>query len=372
MSTIAQITSVHRRDDTRVLLKECRSLAAAGHVITLIVADSRGDQQSGDVIIRDVGAPRWWALRPVVSTWRVLRAARRLDADVYHFHDPELIPVGLWLKLRGSRVVFDVHEDLGAQLLTKPYLRPRIARVIASIADRIERFGARRFDAIVAATPHIGTKFDDINPRTIVVNNYPLLDELGSGKPWTTPRRSIAYVGGMSEIRGLRNVVAAMEHVDDGVELVMVGTFTDSSFEAELRAMPGWERIRYLGFGDRQQVRDALAECFAGLVTFHPAPNHVNAQPNKMFEYMAAGIAVIASDFPAWREVIVGSGTGLCVDPLDPAAIATAINALAADPATAETMGQAGRQLVETTHNWANEETKLLALYDELLADDPT
>lgn len=372
MASVAHVTTVHARADTRVFVKECQSLCAVDYQTLLVVADGEGNVDAPGVSVHDVGAPSFKWLRPVVSSWRVLRAARRLDADVYHFHDPELIPVGLWLKLRGGRVVFDVHEDLGAQLLTKPYLRPRIARVIARIADRIERFGARRFDAIVAATPHIGAKFDDINPRTIVVNNYPLLDELGSGKPWTTPRRSIAYVGGMSEIRGLRNVVAAMEHVDDGVELVMVGTFTDSSFEAELRAMPGWERIRYLGFGDRQQVRDALAECFAGLVTFHPAPNHVNAQPNKMFEYMAAGIAVIASDFPAWREVIVGSGAGLCVDPLDPAAIATAINALAADPATAETMGQAGRQLVETTHNWANEETKLLALYDELLADDPT
>jgi len=372
MSTITQITSVHRRDDTRVLLKECRSLAAAGHDVTLIVADGRGDQQSGDVIIRDVGAPWRRAFRPVVSTWRVLRAARRLDADIVHVHDAELLPISWWLSVLGRRVVFDAHEDLPAQILTKPYFGPRRRRLLARIAGWVEWLLCRRLNAVVAATPQIAEKFRSINDRVVVVNNYPLLGELGCGEGWTSPRPSVAYLGGMSEIRGIRELIAAMELVDPSIDLVLIGSFADHELEAEMQGQPGWARVQARGHLDRDGVRDALAECFAGLVTFHPAPNHVNAQPNKMFEYMAAGIAVIASDFPAWREVIVGSGAGLCVDPLDPAAIATAINALAADPATAETMGQAGRQLVETTHNWANEETKLLALYDDLLADDPT
>ena len=106
----------------------------------------------------------------------------------------------------------------------------------------------------------------------------------------------------------------------------------------------------------------------AGLLFFHPEPNHVDAQPNKMFEYMSAGLPVLASDFPLWREVLVGTGAGRCADPLDPAAIGRAIESLLADPQAAQVMGRRGREAVMTRYQWTFEERKLLALYRELLA----
>ncbi len=99
-------------------------------------------------------------------------------------------------------------------------------------------------------------------------------------------------------------------------------------------------------------------------------PNHVDAQPNKMFEYMSAGIPVIASDFPLWREIIEGCGCGICVDPLDPKKIAEAIDYLVDNPEIARRMGENGRKAVYDRYNWDVEEKKLLALYDSLLREN--
>ncbi|MBD3768073.1 MAG: glycosyltransferase, partial [Gammaproteobacteria bacterium] len=100
-----------------------------------------------------------------------------------------------------------------------------------------------------------------------------------------------------------------------------------------------------------------------GLVTFLPAPNHIDAQPNKMFEYMSAGLPIITSIFPLWREIVEGNQCGLCVDPLDPQAIGEAIQYLIDNPVEAEQMGKNGRQAVEQKYNWTIEEQKLLDLY---------
>jgi glycosyltransferase involved in cell wall biosynthesis len=131
--------------------------------------------------------------------------------------------------------------------------------------------------------------------------------------------------------------------------------------------MPGWARVDFHGWADRPAVARILASCRGGLVLFHPEPNHVTAQPNKMFEYMAAGLPVIASDFPLWREIVDGAGCGLLVDPMDPAAIARAMQWIIDHPEEAAEMGRRGRAAVEHTYNWEAESTKLIELYRRLL-----
>ncbi|MDG1877233.1 MAG: glycosyltransferase family 4 protein [Acidimicrobiales bacterium] len=365
MTTIAHLTSVHRRNDTRVFLKECRSLAEAGYDVVLLVADGRGDDRVDGVRVQDVGRGSGVRGRLGASI-RILRAARQLDAAVFHLHDPELLPLGWVLRRGGRTVVFDAHEDLPAQLISKPYLGPRRRRALAFAMLRLERSVCGRLDAVIAATPAIGCKFAAINPKTVIVNNYPVVDELSWGPAAGSDRASVCYVGEISAIRGIRELVQAMEYVEPGIDLLLVGTFENTRLQAEVEAMPGWVRVRAHGFQPRDAVRELLGQSFAGLVTFHPAPNHLEAQPNKMFEYMSAGVAVIASNFPAWRQAVEETGSGVCVDPMDPVAIAAAINDLAADHDRATAMGTSGRRLVETTHNWRVEVQALLRLYREL------
>lgn len=368
MKRIAHLTSVHSRSDIRIFLKECRSLEKAGYEVSLIVADGLGSGERDGVQIVDVGASQGRLDRMWRATRRVLSQARALDADLYHFHDPELIPAGLQLKRMGKRVIFDAHEDVPLQILGKPYLGP-VARQVASRGfGAFERWAARRFDAIVAATPAIRDKFMALHPVVVDINNFPLPGELMADTATSQVRRDVCYVGGISEIRGIRELVSAMARVRTATRLKLCGVFVEPGVSAAVRSAPGWARVDEMGFRSRDEVRDVLSRCFAGLVTFHPLPNHLEAQPNKMFEYMSAGVPVIASDFPLWREVVVENGCGLCVDPRSPDDIARAIDALASDPGLVAEMGEKGRIAVRDRYNWTIEEGKLLGLYASLLS----
>jgi glycosyltransferase involved in cell wall biosynthesis len=363
---ICHLTSAHPRADTRIFVKMCRSLAAHGHAVTLIVADGKGDAVCDSVTIRDAGASRGRLDRILNAPARVFRLAASLDADIYHLHDPELLPIGFRLKRHGRRIIFDSHEDVSKQMLGKHYLNKPLLWLIAQAFAVYEKWICRRLAGVVAATPFIRDKFLAINPNTVDINNFPLLTELVSDMPWSNKRLEVCYVGGFAENRGIKQVVNAMGLVQAGVRLNLAGQFDEPAVEEAVKADAGWQKVNELGFLGREQVRDVLVRSMAGLVTLHPVIHYLDALPVKMFEYMSAGIPVIASDFPLWREIIDGSNCGLLVDPLDPAQIARAIDYLATHPDEARRMGENGRKAVEERYNWPAEEKKLLAFCAQL------
>lgn len=368
---IAHLTSVHPRNDVRVFHKECRSLCAHGYETTLVVADGLGDARIDGVAVVDVGHPNGRLNRLTSTTRQVLGRAIALDAQIYHLHDPELLPVGLRLKQLGKTVVFDAHEDVPRQLLGKHYLHPWARRALSFAFERFERWACARLDAIVTATPFIADKFLRINPRTSSISNFPILGELDSDMPWADKAREVCYVGSIASIRGIKEMTHAMALCQTDVRLNLVGGFAENGLEVELQAYSGWSRVTPWGVQDRAGVRRALQQSVAGLVTLHPVINYLDALPIKMFEYMAAGIPVIVSDFPLWAGIVNDAQCGVCVDPLDPAAIAAAIDHLVTHPERARHMGENGRRAVEHKYNWGTEEQKLLALYESLTSRMP-
>lgn len=370
---LVHFTTVHSRGDTRIRIKELSSLAAGlGEAVALFVQDGHGPTMdaSGNVQVIDIGArPTQRLARMTLVAWRMWRAVKAARPVVAHFHDPELIPVGLALKATGVKVVYDIHEDVPRQVLSKHWLPDWSRRPVAVMVALAEKIAAVAFDGIVAATPTIAARFPA--GKTVTVQNFPLLDELQApaAKPFVERSVRAVYVGGISEIRGAHEMVEAVGLVPKryGLRLALGGSFSPVSLREELEALPGWEHVDALGWLQRPDVASLLSEARMGFVLFHPAPNHVDAQPNKLFEYMSAGIPVIASDFPLWRQIVDGAGCGLLVDPLDPEAIAQAMTWLLDHPKEAEAMGRRGREAVESHYNWASEAEKLLALYGRLL-----
>jgi glycosyltransferase involved in cell wall biosynthesis len=368
---VVHLTSVHPQPDTRILVKQCRTLAAAGYEVTLVAPVAR-DEVADGVAIRAVRPARGRVDRVTRTIADVYRTARSLDADLYHFHDPELLGVGVRLHRLGKRVVYDVHEDVPSDILSKDWIAPALRSSISKAFDRLERAGASRLDAVVTVSPDTTERFAGTGVRAITVHNYPILaaPEIPDA-PWSERERTVCYVGALTAIRGTLEMIDAAELA--GVKLLLAGTFGGRGHRDDAMARSGWRCVEELGQMTQSQLPAVFARARAGLVLVHPEPNHMemHTRSTKLFEYMAAGLPVIASDFPQWRAFVHEHGCGVCVDPLDRAAIAAAIRRFVDDPDESERMGVRGREAVRRVYNWEPEARKLLDLYANLLGEPP-
>ncbi|TLM73418.1 MAG: glycosyltransferase family 4 protein, partial [Actinobacteria bacterium] len=241
---IAHLTSVHSADDVRILHRECASLAREGHDVAFICG--RGDAEAGErlgVRIVPVRPARGRLGRMLVVTGRVLRAALRERADLYHYHDPELLGAALVLLVLGKRVVFDVHEDLPKQILTKHWIPGPLRRMTSAFARALERPTAHAMSGVVAAIPSVLPAFPA--RHVALVQNFPTLAEF-CDVPERPVERSgapkVGFFGGISAIRGATEIVAAIGRcTDPDVRLVLAGAFTPAALEDEVRELPGWE-----------------------------------------------------------------------------------------------------------------------------------
>jgi glycosyltransferase involved in cell wall biosynthesis len=365
---IRHLTSVHRVDDTRILRRECVSLQQAGHDVALIAGQPPVAALDG-VRIVGVGGPRNRFDRATRVAWRVLRAARRERADICHLHDPELLWVGVLLKLAGHRVVYDVHEDIPLYIMHKTWIPPWARRALSLAATVAEWACARIFDAVVAATPAIAARFPEA--KTVVVQNFPHVSvaERPEAIPVEARRYAFAYTGGLTIAQGVREMATVAAGLSGDRKAVLAGWFDaeEHDVEQELLASPGWQRrVEYLGGVSHDVAVDAIRDAVCGVVIDHPISNYLDSYSTKMFEYMACGVPVVCSDFPLWARLVTEADCGIVVDPRDPAAAAAAIEKLLADPEEARRLGHNGRRAILERFNWEAEFAKLDALYDRL------
>ncbi len=372
---LVHLSTVHPRNDTRIFIKQVGTLfSTRPGEVSLVVADGLGNSiPAGQPAVYDLGKlPVSRFKRALVGNVRAFKSFRNNLPQLVHFHDPELIPLGLLLRMYGCKVIYDVHEDAPRQTMSKHWI-PVVFRWPVAIAIAVmEWLGGLLFSAIVPVTPTIAARFP--LAKTVLVQNFPIQSELVLPEPLPYASRppKFAYVGGVADIRGGIEMVQALEYFDDlpDVRLEMAGGISPEAFAEELPRLTGWAKVTYRGLIGRQDVAQLLGSSRVGLVLFHPMPNHVDAQPNKMFEYMSAGLPIIASDFPLWRKIVDGAGCGLLIDPLDSRAIADALRWILEHPVEAEAMGKRGYEAVRTLYNWEREALQLVALYSRLLSPE--
>ncbi len=363
---VAQLTSVHPPFDRRICV-QCASLADAGWSVTYVSQEGEIPVKTIERMPIPVQSNR--LRRSLISSWHVFTRARKSGARICHFHDPELIPVGVLLSILGRKVIYDVHEDMPLLILNKFWLKPWLRKPMAYIAALTEWFTTRFvFSAVVAATPPIARRFPQ--DKTVTVQNFPEIEfqsDQGDALPLAQRANCAVYIGILDENRGSREIIEALGHSRNGnTTLILGGKFSGETIEDDCRALPTWPRVDFRGWLDRKQVQAALAEAKVGLITLAPIPNYLESYPTKLFEYMAAGIPVIASDFPLLRSIVEGADCGLLVDPTDPKEIAKAIDWLIDHPEDAARMGANGKRAARDTYNWHGEARKLTLLYEKL------
>lgn len=356
---IVHLTSVHPRNDTRVFLKECRSLASAGYNVTLVVADGKGAERRDGVNIVDVGKPKSRLNRMLGTVNKICRVAASLDADVYHLHDPELLRVALRLKEpcgRDVKVLYDAHEDYAEQIKLKPYLPQPLSSVISSIFAHFERYIVGRIDGVIVVMDRQADAFRKQVKRCAVVPNYADLRRFIRREVNFRWAR-ILHAGSLSEARGLGQMIKLADLMGTRGEVVLAGP-VDSS------ASPiGFGRARYLGVLDETHLLDEYMRSNIGLILYQPVGQYGNATSIKVYEYMAASMPVIVPDHGDWPEFVRKVGCGLAVNVDNVEQQIAAVDFLLSNPARARAMGLNGREYALSHASWEMAFSSMLQLY---------
>ena len=372
MVKVGVLTSLHPVFDIRIFHRECCSLARAGYDVTLIAPHDSSLERNG---VRVMGVEksqlRGRIARGLQMSWRVYRAAKNLSADIYHFHDPELMPIGLLLHLQGKKVIYDVHEDLPSDLNSRErsFLPRWSRRYVAWAAKQVEEWIAGKVDAVVTAGEDITFRLKKFAAETVTVPNFPILEEYTSlACPLTRYQsKTLVSFGGVSEARAIQQQIEALGQLpkNSGIRLVLGGRTFPAQLE-EMKLLPGWNLVDYRGPIERKEMIEAMARAAVAVILFAPGPNHQAIRSNRFYESLAAGLPVIVPNFGEW-DLAERMGCGICVDSTDPQSIARAIEYLCTHPEVAAAMGARGKKLVQEKFCWEREESKLIQLYARLV-----
>lgn len=371
--------------DTRVE-KEVRTLVGAGYRVTVIADGGPGlperEARDGSTVLRVPRSRlRLPGLRFFAHEFTLARRLRALRPTVLHAHDSNaLVPVALAAWVNGTPYVYDAH-DLWLErprrershlyfMLSRLYYRmverllvPRSAATITVTAPIAEYLAARYDLARVVLVPN----FPDFSepPPPLRIHDLPGAERLDAGRP------VVLYLGGLMADRGLPELLDAVALVPDAqLALLGGGVLADA-----LRA-----RAERIGIADRMHLLppvppgDVIAAAASADVGVSPTiPSSLNNRwslPNKLFQYMAAGVPVVASDFPQVREVVDAARCGVVVDTTDAARIADGIRRILADRDEARAMGERGRAAVADRFNWDVSARSLSEVYADLSSTD--
>jgi glycosyltransferase involved in cell wall biosynthesis len=373
---IAVLTTVHPGHDARILYKECASLARAGHAVTLFARETPNAIDEARALgvtyvplrrtERRADRHKMWS-----QLYRLLKAQANAF-DVWHFHDPELLPLTqLWRFLINPKIklIYDSHENVPKNLRSRQWLPKPLRGPFSHLFALIERWAMRRCDLVVAATEGIAEHVQRGARHCVVVRNYPLprKDRPARMREPGDARVRCVYSGGLMPTRGIRELLQVMRKLDSSrYELLLLGPFYSDAFEAEIKASlpPNVTLLPEVPF---PQVAAHLATCDIGMMTLLPTENHLDSLPIKLFEYMQVGLPVIGSNFPLWKRLIADAGCGVTLDPTDIDAICSAIVRIGSDRALRERMAASGVEAAATLFSWLSQESVLLAGYESLM-----
>lgn len=363
MFKVAHLTSAHSRYDSRIFYKECKSLVKHGHKVSLVVADGKGDETRDGISIHDVGAPSGRLDRMLNATIRIFRRAKILDADIYHLHDPELLPIGRRLKLIGKKIVFDAHENYVAQIRERKYLPKLFRNAISRLFDFYEKQTITQFHAIVVVADHQLERYTSLNSNVSLVPNFADI-EFFSQRELDYSQIRILHAGSLSENRGLFAMINLAKRLGSCGEIHLAGPLEDGVKVDDIKS------AKYLGVLAQDQLAAHYNRSNVGLILYQPCGQYGMATAIKLYEYMAAGVPVIVPNHGEWPELVRRLGVGVAVDVSDVDAQLETILWFKHNPREANQMGKRGRAYVEKFASWSSSESALLKMYKKLQQTD--
>ncbi|WP_347548779.1 glycosyltransferase family 4 protein [Pseudalkalibacillus hwajinpoensis] len=370
MKKVCVITSIHSPFDGRIYHKQCKSLKRAGYDVVLIAPEPEV-MESNDIPLITFKRPTSIKQR-IMVIYRMYNLAKKTNADIYHFHDPELMIVGFMIETFLKKpVIYDIHEHYPNTIMGRDYIPSAIKIPMKMAYICVEKLALLKISGVIYTTDEIGKRYGRYNGCKI--ENYPLKEMFPARKREKDPNQLI-YLGGITKIRGVLELVEGFSLAlkeKPNARLLFLGSFESEAFEQEVHnqiAQKGiGENVSFISRVPYEQISSYVDQSAIGILPYLPYPNHLVALPNKLFEYMAANNAIIASDFPHYARVITDSNGGMVINPEDPKDIAAKITQLLSIPEETRELGKNARKAFENKYNWSCEEKKLLGFYRSLL-----
>ena len=367
-------STVHRWDDTRIFYRQASSLAKKYEVELHAPADFGQKIEHG---VKIIGMPKWTKESDRIKSWWImLRRVLKSNAAVFHFHDPELVPMGLIIKIfTGKKVVYDVHEHYLNDIKDKAWIPKSLRGVVCWLFSMAEYMSVPWFDAVIYTTPIVGERYLSLSKNAVSIENYPMKSFFsGSATPQKgNNTNDFIYLGRVFHVRGVEEIIRSWPKVLEkypDVRFLIVGDVVPDSYDQQLQKLARdlhlEHHVVFHGFFKYDQAEKYLDSALAGFVTFLPFKNNMSCLPNKLFEYMASSVPVIASDFLLYRQIVEPAACGLLVDPTDVNQLAQAVISLLGDKSKAAEMGRQGRKAFLERYNWEKEEHKLFEVYSTL------
>jgi len=362
---ICQLSTVHPITDPRIYYKECATLAKNGFDVFLAIPETSDYTDINNIKVKALPKFSGRIKRIILGNYKAFKRVMETKAELVHFHDPELMIAGLFLKLSGKKVIYDVHEDVPKQILSKEWLGPLfIRKLISGIFNGIERFCSFVFDGIVTATEDIAQRFP--GSKTVVVCNYPISEMIKNSEQVERPKDKIVviYAGGLTKIRGIGELIEAVGEVNQNCELWLLGKFDSTEFESHCKSLKGWQRTKYFGVKPLEAVYQYVKAADIGVNVLYPLERYLVALPTKTFEFMAFSKPMIVNKSELWKSLF--KQAALYVD-CDKNEIAKAIEKLAGNEELRKEMGNSGKQLFLENFSWESQGKKLVNCYHKIL-----
>lgn len=362
------MSSVHLANDTRLFYRECVSLAKAYEVYLVALGDSDGEWYG--VKVRAVKKQASRLKRFFFTIPVVFLRGLAVNAKVYHFHDPELIPAGLLLRLLGKKVIYDIHEDVTQLMKLKKWVL--FPRFVSMVYKFCEWFALRSFYIVVSESA-----YQKLYPRkrTTVIHNFAFIDKLSRYREPNRPAEGnhIFYIGSIDELYCHFEALEAiylLKQKNIDLKVSFIGSLSDKILR-KMEALPFYnlisQQLKFYGYLSAEEGFQYSRDAVLALCLVNKNVNSYESYPRKMFEYMSVGLPFVTSDFPLYKDVAEKYHCGLCIDSSSPEAIAQAIETLLKDAELRKKMGHHGIEAAIAHFDWQQEERKLLALYNEIL-----
>lgn len=371
MYKVCHVTSAHKSNDVRIFEKECTSLAKNPEYKVYLVAQGESYVKNNVRVIGAGEMPSSRKQRMFEFSKEVAKKALSVNADLYHFHDPELLQYVSTFVKKGKKVIFDSHEDVADSILDKEYMPVPIRLGAKSVYNVVERLVLKKCSYIITTTPHIVAKLKKFNPNVALITNYPIIDENAEHQYDDCEKNTNAlfFAGGIQDQWTHRNIINAIADLD-GITYELYGS-SDEGYLETINCLEGWKKVNYHGAVPFDEVQQAMHKSGIGMALLKPSHNTGGMLGTigntKLFEAMNAGLPVICTDFILWKKIVEGNNAGICIKYDDEQALKDAVLKLTEDKELYRQMSINGRRIVREKYNWASQEKKLLQVYRNIL-----